>query len=511
MGNLVANFAVQAADFSPNTYLLMSFSRLMLGAVLWLAPSLSFSQPVNDGYHDDTRLPEGLRGQRIRALFDAVNANDPKAVEAFFERHVSASFRAVAPMDGHVEVFQSTFRRTGGLDFYSVRSYTPPRPNVVLIARDRLFGGWHGIFLNFSGPDERIEGLGFNPARPPKNAESETPLSEAELVADVRRKLETICARDAFSGAILLAKGDRILLESACGEASKSYHVANNVDTKFNLGSMNKMFTATAVLQLAERGKLRLDESIARFVDESWLPRSITSRVTVHHLLTHTSGLGSYFNDTYFNSSRDLFRQVDDYKSLVQGDTLSFEPGSRFQYSNTGMLLLGVVIEKASGENYFDYIRKYVYEPAGMLNTDCYELDRPQENLAEGYLPEGGGWKNNVFLHVLKGGPAGGGYSNVRDLHRFARALQSGGLVSKASLDVMWKNHSEAGYGYGFELEESPAGRVAGHGGGFPGLNSHLDIFRESGYILVVMSNYDRGAEPLRQYVKNLITTRLKN
>ncbi len=491
----------------------MTFYRnFLLWTALLLAPFFTLAQqPANDACQDDTNMPAGLRGERIRALLEAMNSNNPATIQAFLEAHAAENFRQVVPMEEHVSAFQGTYRMTGGVDFYSIRTYTPPRPLTVVIVKDRLFGGWQSFSMSFEGPEQRIDRLNFNPARPPRNTVAEPLLTEAELLRTIRQKVDVLCQKDAFSGAILLARGDKILLEQVCGEANKSFHVPNNIDTKFNLGSMNKMFTSTAILQLSEQGKLRLDDALSKYVDETWLPRSITDRVTIQHLLTHTSGLDSYFNETYFKSSRDLFRQVDDYKPLVQGDTLAFEPGSRFQYSNTGMLLLGVVIEKASGMNYFDYIRQHIYAPAGMTRTDCYELDRPQDNLAEGYLPApGGGWKNNLFLHVLKGGPAGGGYSTVRDLHHFARALQSGKLVSQASLDQMWQSHSEAGYGYGFETEQSPAGKITGHGGGFPGLNSHLDIFTENGYILVIMSNYDMGAEPLRQYVKGLIFNRLK-
>ena len=149
----------------------------------------------------------------------------------------------------------------------------------------------------------------------------------------------------------------------------------------------------------------------------------------MHHLLTHTSGLGSYFNDTYWNGSRELYRSVEDFKPLVKGDTLQFEPGERFSYSNTGMLLLGVVIQSATGQDYFDYIRENIYRPAGMNNSDCYEMDFPVENLAIGYIPAPGSpwkWENNLYKHVIKGGPAGGGFSTVEDLFRFAIALQSG-------------------------------------------------------------------------------------
>lgn len=490
------------------------FTRFISAVSLIIAFVCSLSaQPAGDSYADDTRLPAGIAGERITALIQAINANDPEQVKQFLERHAGEGFRNFAPLEAHVEAFQGTYRMTGGVDFYSVRTYTPSRAGTtVVIAKDRLFGGWHGFSFSLEGPEQRIERLNFSPARPPANAAaSESPLSEAELLQVVSRKLDELCGKDAFSGTVLIAQGEKVLLEKACGEATKVWHVPNNIDTKFNLGSMNKMFTATAVMQLVEQGKIKLEDPISKYVDESWLPRSITDRVTVHHLLSHTSGLGSYFNDTYFKSSRDLFRQVDDYKSLVQGDTLAFEPGARFQYSNTGMLLLGVVVEKASGSNYFDYIRKHIYEPAGMTNSDCYELDHPVANLAEGYIPEGKGWKNNLFLHVLKGGPAGGGYSSVHDLHRFARALQTGKLLSAASTDKMWKDYSGARYGYGFQTEDSPAGRIVGHGGGFPGLNSHLDIFLDKGYVLVVMSNYDSGAEPLRNYIHSLLFSRLKS
>lgn len=482
---------------------------LPLAILLSLTWQTAFAQnaPV---FQDNTQKPASILGQRIDALITTINANSDDAVRLFIEQQTADEFRNMAPMDEHIQAIRGTYQQTGGLDFYSMRTYTPARDMHVMIVKDRLFGSWQSFSFVLSGPDQRIDRLNFGPARPPAEVPAEKPLTETELIAVVKDKVELLCKKDIFSGAILIAKGDKVLYERACGEASKAFHIPNNLDTRFNLGSMNKMFTSTAVVQLAEKGKLKYDDPISLYVDETWLPRSITSRVTVQHLLTHMSGLGSYFNETYDRTSRDLFRQVDDYKSLVQGDTLAFEPGSRFGYSNTGMLLLGVVIEKASGENYFDYIRKHVYEPAGMTRSDCYELDRINDNLAEGYLrASDGGWKNNLYMHVLKGGPAGGGYSTVRDLHRYARAMQTGKLVSAASLENMWTNHAGVGYGFGFNVMETPNGKVTGHGGGFPGLNSNLEIYTSNGYIVAVMSNYDMGAEAIRSWIQSLILQRL--
>lgn len=336
----------------------------------------------------------------------------------------------------------------------------------------------------------------------------EAALAEDDLVQAASAMIRQACNRDVFSGTALLAKGDEVLLALACGEASKRFHVPNNIDTKFNLGSMNKMFTATAIAQLVEKGTLAYDDAISQYVDESWLPKEITDKMTIHHLLSHTSGLGSYFNDTYWNGSRENYRSVEDFKPLVKDEQLAFEPGARFRYSNTGMLLLGVVIESATGQTYFDYIREHIYTPAGMINSDSYEMDYPVENLAIGYIPDRNspyGWQNNVFKHVIKGGPAGGGFSTVGDLHRFARALQNGTLVSEASRATLWTNHAGTGYGYGFSIEEGAAGKVVGHSGGFPGLNGNLAIFADRGYIVAVLANYDRAAGPVARQIKQLI------
>lgn len=337
---------------------------------------------------------------------------------------------------------------------------------------------------------------------------NEESITESELVKKVQELMDSLCIKDVFSGTVLIAKREHILFEKACGEASKRFHVDNNIDTKFNLGSMNKMFTSTAIMQLVEKGLIKLDDPISKYVDESWLPKDMTDKITIHHLLSHTSGLGSYFNKAFWNGSRQLYRVITDYKPLVKGAKLAFEPGDQFRYSNTGMLLLGVVIQESTGEDYFEYINRYIYNPAGMENSNSYEMDQPVENLAIGYVPSKNnkyGWENNIYKHVIKGGPAGGGFSTARDLHKFAVALLNEKLVSKSSLNLLWTDHSNSQYGYGFKVVETPNGKKVGHGGGFPGLNSKLDIFLNSGYIVVVMSNYNRGANYVATEIEKLI------
>jgi CubicO group peptidase (beta-lactamase class C family) len=465
--------------------------------------------PGEVSYSDNPNMPEGRRGERIRAVIDTLNSGSPERIREFISTECTERFRKMAPMDEHINVFLQVYRETGGIEFSGIRTYVPERKgDTVVILKDRNFDSWRAFTIRFADPpDYVISGLGFNIARAPSGL-VEPPLAEEQVVEETKALVARLIDKGVFSGALLIAKGDKVLLAMAGGEASKRFHVPNNIDTKFNLGSMNKMFTSTAIARLVEQGKLSFNDPISQFIDESWLPRAVTEKITIHHLLTHSSGLGSYFNEKYQKSSRELFRKLDDYKPLIKDDRPAFEPGQRFQYSNTGMFLLGVVIEKVTGEDYFDHIRKAISEPAGMTNTDCYEMDYPVENLAIGYSPDWKspyGWQNNLYKHVIKGGPAGGGFSTVRDLHKFALALLSGKLVSKETLKTMWTDYLGANYGYGFRVAVDAAGRVVGHSGGFDGINSNLDIFLDSGTIVAVMSNVDMGASPVARKIGQLL------
>jgi len=467
-----------------------------------------------EDFKDNPVLPQGIQGQRIQSLIDTLNSGDEGRVQKFFSTEVGERFRTIVPMDEHISVFLGFQRETGGVEFFGIRTFMPERPGeTVVIVKDRNLEDWQGIVVRFGkGPDFLIDGLGMSPARPPKSVE-EPPLTAEEFLKQTDAFMAKLIDKGLFSGTLLVAKGEKTLLTMAAGEASKAFHVPNTIDTKFNLGSMNKMFTSTAIVQLAERGKLSLDDPISKYVDESWLPKDVTAKITIRHLLTHSSGLGSYFNETYFKSSRALFRKLDDYKPLIKDDRPAFEPGKQFQYSNTGMFLLGVVIEKVTGEDYFSYIRKAISEPAGMANTDCYEMDYPVENLAIGYSPDPKspyGWQNNLYKHVIKGGPAGGGFSTVKDLHKFALALLAGKCVSQDSLKEMWTDHLGADYGFGFQVTEGADGKVVGHGGGFDGINSNLSIYLKSGHIVAVMSNIDNGASPVARKIGHLLV-RVKN
>ena len=202
---------------------------------------------------------------------------------------------------------------------------------------------------------------------------------------------------------------------------------------------------------------------------------------------------------------------MDDYKPLVAEDTLAFEPGTKWQYSNTGFLLAGAVIETVTGRDYFDVVRQRVYARANMPDSDSYDIDLVVPNLAVGYSRErtatGARWRANTFEHVIRGGPAGGGYSTARDLLAFAEAMRQGRLVSSATAERLMSAKPELGsprYGFGFGTGRDALGRTAGHSGGFPGISSVLDVYLDTGWTIVVLSNVDGGMQPVAQKLREV-------
>ncbi len=323
-----------------------------------------------------------------------------------------------------------------------------------------------------------------------------TTTKSRELASQLASLLQQECQRDHFSGAILVAQNDELIFQGACGEASKRYHVANNLDTRFNIASLGKMFTAVAIAQLAERGVIDYQAKVSTYLGDDWLNRETAEKITVADLLSHRSGLSEFLNDQRTRqNSREYYRELADMKKFVQDKKLEFAPGSRYLYSNSNYLLLGAIIEHVSLENYFDYIRRHIYQVAGMQHSDSYALDEPVENLAMGYLSTNPR-KESTFAGLLRGSAFGCGYSTVGDLFLFAQALQHGKLVKPTTLTLLQQRQSppgwpdELGYGYGFQQRQEGTASVVGHSGGWPGVTAQFWHYRETGYTYILLSNY---------------------
>ena len=469
------------------------------GLLLVLAPAVVAAQS------------EGPATRRTKEIVALINSGTPATIKAYVDSAFGAGMRGM-PMAAHLNFMLGQRETWRGFDWVSPIETTAESATTLL--KKRLTGEPLALIIEVEPKAPyRVTLIGQRPPPPGAGGPGSRITGDAEMAAELERYVGALAGADAFSGAVLLARDGKTIFSRAYGLANKDFDAPNRIDTRFNLGSMNKMFTSVAIAQLVEQGKLSFDDPLSKFLPTFPNPAA-AKKIQIKHLLSHTAGLGSYFNDEFERSSRARFRTVDDMMQLAAGDSLAFEPGTRWSYSNTGMLVLGKVIEVASGQDYFSYIKDHVYRPAGMTNSDSYELDYVNRNLAVGYEKEfeadgSSRFKNNLFMHVIRGGPAGGGYSTVEDLRRFADALLSGKLVGRAYVDQLTSPKPELNsprYGFGFGVDAETG--TVGHSGGFPGISSNLDIFPGTGYVAVVQSNYGGGSFPIVDKIRALVKAR---
>src|SRR5439155_26398516 len=253
----------------------------------------------------------------------------------------------------------------------------------------------------------------------------------------------------------------------------------NKTDTKLNLSSINKIFTQVVIGQLAAAGKLSLDDTIRKHLPD--YPSPVADNITIQELVDHKSGLGDFFGREYVAAPPSAIRKISDYLPLFVNNPLEFEPGTSQRYSNAGYIVLGLIVERLSGQSYYDYVREHIFKPAGMNDTDSYQIDENVPNRAFGITKRG----DNQMPG--RGSSAGGGYSTADDLLRFSKALSDNKLLTPKWTD--WVFHGPE--------------HNLGVAGGAPGINATLLI--EPPYTLVVLSNFDppsaeeiaRAARPL--------------
>lgn len=309
----------------------------------------------------------------------------------------------------------------------------------------------------------------------------------------IRKQLHILEKENYFNGVVLIAKGDKTIYKKAFGYANIADKIPNKVNTKFNLASMNKMFTGLAIMQLVEKGKISLNDRVGKYLFE-FPNKLVADSVTIHQLLTHTSGMGNFWAE-HDKLAKEKFKTASDYLPLYAHQELLFSPGKGFQYSNSGYMVLGLIIEKVSGLSYSDYVKTYIFEPAKMKDTDSYDLEEAIPNMAIGYtmlLEKPGHWKNNMYSNVTKGTPAGGGYSTAEDLLRFSMALQQNTLLKKEFTQLYSTGkvkYKEGSYAYGIVESFLNGQRMLGHTGGHFGIANELMIFPESGYTVVILTN----------------------
>jgi CubicO group peptidase (beta-lactamase class C family) len=309
-----------------------------------------------------------------------------------------------------------------------------------------------------------------------------------------------------FSGSVLVAKGDRVLLKRGYGMADRARHLANTARTRFCAASMGKMFTGVAIAQLAGQGRLAFTDTVGAHLPG--FPPEIADRVTVHHLLTHTAGMGDVLRRTPDGPPPPV--TLAEQLRRIAAEPLLFDPGARFSYSNSGFIVLGGIIERVTGRKYPDHVRDRVFRPAGMADT-AIRVYRASEvaGMAHGYA---GGTDTGDELRI--GNPSGGAYSTVGDLFRFARALTRHRLLSPALTDTVVTGKvatdrpgpGEDEYAYGFGDRRIGGVRIVGHNGGSPGYEGQLDIYLDQGWTVVILTNQDGAMLPAMRRSEDLLT-----
>lgn len=463
-------------------------------------------------------FPDTPAGKRAAAYVTAFNSGDDAVMRQFMETNIAPEALTRRPIDDRLQIYHQMLSEMQTITLKKIVAASDSNITALLTTKS---DNWFSFtFLFDPSPTRFLLGIRVEPADPSEATQDMTPLTQPELLTLVAQYLDSLAMADEFSGTVLIAKDGVVMFGKAYGLASKAYNVPNQLDTKFNLGSINKIFTMVAICQLAERGKLSFDDKLGK-----WLPTypnaDAREKVTIKHLLTMSSGIGDFFGERFEATPKDRIRTIDDYMKLFADQPLQFEPGSQQQYSNGGFVLLGAIIERVAGMTYYDYVRTNIFEPAGMTNTDSYEADLPTPNLAEGYTHEGTGakvpdtaWVSNIYTRPARGSSAGGGYSTAEDLLRFSLTLGDCKLLShRGTQRVLDRDFST--YRAAEEAVFDPGGKMTGGGlgiaGGALGINAVLDCDYGKGFASIVMGNYDSpNAERVAKRIRGLLA-RLKS
>ncbi|MGD0193134.1 MAG: serine hydrolase domain-containing protein [Rhizomicrobium sp.] len=419
--------------------------------------------------------PDTPAGRVLAAWIRAFNAIDV------------ASLKALG--DGSADFDRDIQEETGGLDLVRVES----DDGTVIHAqmRERLSPEtWHVTFTRDAKAPARFNKIRFI---------GDLLTSPEKAIAALDSFAGRLAVKDKFAGVLLVRRDNRNLFAEAFGDADATGTVPNTLDTKFFIASQGKMFTAIAVFQLIEKGRISLDDTVGKFLT-GYPNREIAQRVTVRMLLAHTGGTGEMgILGPRDGANRARVRSIADIIALNGTRGPAFPPGTKWDYSNYGYILLGAIVERASGMDFYNYVERNIFAPAGMTHTS-YPLRDDMAGIAVPMTPKNGALVSTMDQWPWRGTPAGGGVSTAGDMARFFNALNRGILLSEASLKLATRAPGGFGFrpGNGFALGFIESGinglTYWGHGGGAPGDSLVADYYPQTHVTFVCMANREPPA-----------------
>jgi CubicO group peptidase (beta-lactamase class C family) len=457
------------------------------------------------------QLPQTEPGKLASEWLAQCNAPNHEAMAKWAAEHFGAAFLQLHNANEVADQDLQVCTRQGGFDPVKVNESTPD--HILVSVHGKKTGVWLG--LDLGAKDGKIAGLGFRPIDIPDSA-LPSEVSDAAIKKEVESTVARLSNAGLFSGVVLVARGTQPIAIATGGYVDRNKKSVITPDTQFTLGSMGKMFTAAAVGQLVDQGKLSYDDVVGKFFPQ-YGNQTIREKVTVGMLLSHTGGLGDFLGKRTPEMMKNGVKRASEFVPLFENDTPKFEPGTSWSYSNAGLALAGSIVEKASGEAYPDYLRKHIFGPAGMKNSDPNNIPHQDPRMVTPYTQMSEKGPSNEW-HTAEpdiGSPAGGALSTANDLIHFADALRNGKLVSKATFEKMTQPHGKTPwggeYGYAMQIEHVGGETVVGHGGGYPGVNTELSIVLNSPYTVVALANQDPpAADFASQMAKAMVAKKAK-
>ncbi len=458
-------------------------------------------------------LPDTPAGKQVAYYLEAFNSGSDATLTTFVRQNFTPKGPGGSNLEARIGSQRSLYNTSRGLDVLSCEQANDTE--LVIVARLRLTEQWRQMAFEFDGSSPpRISGIRIVPIdAPPIDTTRQQSWED-----DLEQYMVRLVAADQFSGVVLIARHDKPTFAKAYGLADRSRGIANTLETPFHYASVGKMFTAIAIGQLVEAGKLDFADTVSECLPD--YESEFASQITVDQLLMHHSGIPDFFEEhERFEHVRNSKNPQRDYLHVFADLPLRFTPGSQFEYSNSNYILLGAIVEQISGISYEDYLDNHIFSTARMTSTTLYPGGRSDLTPAIGYTelsPEGkmtpGNRRPSERFSTDRGSAAGGGITTCQDMLNFMEALRNNQLVSAEMKSILLTERTAGHrpgeqYAYGFITRTTGDERVVGHSGGFPGVDAQVDMYLDGGWTVVVLANYEGVGEPVARRMQTLLET----